>query len=83
VTGGWGTSTYHAVEVTIGLGETWEGNGPRPSASPLPIFAYVENHPLGEGWFHDRIRSGQIVVLPSDPEEAAAVVQARLDARET
>ncbi len=79
VTGGWGTSTYHAVEVTTGLGEAWEGYGPRPSYSPLPVFAYVEDHPLGEGWFHDRIRSGLIVVLPDDPDKAVAAVQAGLD----
>jgi hypothetical protein len=78
---GWGVSTYHAIEVTSGMQGTMEGVG-RILDAPLPVFAYVED-PLGEGWFHERIRSGLVVVLPDDPEEAVAAVQAGLDVRET
>ncbi len=80
----WEPGTYHVAEIRFGLGiGVVEPGGPIPFRdAPLPVFIYVEDRTPEYVWSHP-IETGLIVVLPDDPEEAVAAVQARLDVRET
>jgi hypothetical protein len=76
VNAGWASSTYHSMEISFALGEgSYEG---QPVLKrPCPIMAYVEepeSRHVRDHWMQSRIEAGQVTLLPSDPEQAAATI---------
>lgn len=80
VNGTWATSTYHSMEITFALGELGYEGQP-PLRTPCPVMAYVEEREsrfVRDHWIQTRIEAGEVVVLPSDPEQAVARANAML-----
>jgi hypothetical protein len=82
VNAGWASSTDHSMEISFALGEGSYEAQP-VLKKPCPIMAYVEeleSRHVRDDWLQSRIEVGQVIVLPSDPEQAAARISIALTA---
>jgi hypothetical protein len=82
VNANWATSTYHSAEISFALGEK-SYNGQPALKTPCPVMAFIEEPEsrfVRDHWMQSRIEAGQVIVLPSEPEHAAASIRTVLTA---